>query len=1013
MRPLKRLEQWLRGVVPRRRRYAIKGAWRDLRSRLRAVVDRTGGRVDRTARNAAWGHAIRADHHDAVPSIVVLLSDPAERAGCAAELAGEWCRVADPHDYVPRAGEWVHAPASADGMLSRAELRSVHLSLACEPTDLVVVSRSIQPLPTVAVASLRHNVVVRAGGYGWLSGTCCWRGRVCGRVVRLLGFRPVADGETSIDALLGTRCSLAGPRFQASALARRSPDTAAPTPAAAGAWSHPPAAAAPATKHPTVLVLPAMFAVGGVERNTVEVLRKLQDRYRFVVATTEPHEPSRGALHAQLHGLCEAVYDLGEIADASRHAELLAVLHATHRFDCVWIVNGSPWLSRNLEVVRRTFADCAIVDQQVYDTEHGWISCYQDPAIASFDRHVAINARIADAFVTRFGISPARVELVYHAIDADRWEAVAADEPRKARSRDRLGKPHGAAIYGFVGRLTEQKQPLDFLDMARRSWVDGRPDTFVVVGDGPLAPVCHDYVARHRLGNVRFEGFVADPADLLLSCSGLVITSAYEGLPIVSLEAMAIGLPILATDVGDLRIVAEKHATSVTFFSGSDGESRYRDFRSWTDALPGHAARAAVGAAGVRQAFGAGVIADQYDRVFQAAMATQRAETARATGRQVGFHGGAPGCAGVSIVVPTFNRREQLARLLDRFADVAGDLDHEIIVVDDGSTDGTADMLAARSRVDRHLRHVTIRNGGPGRARNIGAARAEKEVVLFVGDDILPADHRFVRTHARLHGAHRDTGFAVLGKVVWPNDGTLDVTAVMRHIQGIGGEQFGYPHFRPYGLLDWRFFYTCNVSVKRDLVADWETEGFSPAFTAAAFEDVEFAYRMSLRPAGLRIYYDPAALGEHHHRHAVRSFLDRQFNAGTMASVLVALHPATAETLGLSRLIAAMHGSRRHSHPDRVADLLSVIEGAKSFAMLLEAYGGLGDALWHTPYLQAVFELAMLHGFVVGEATRGGQTEEGYVDILGSFLRRVEPIVATELPGTQKLIDSLRSRLAA
>ncbi len=1006
MHSLKRLEKVFHAIVPRRVRYAIKDA---ARRAVKAV--RTHARADRRPRNdtsqsipdVPWA----AESRTAGPGVVILVADPVDRSIFAGMITDEWCRVEDPAVYVPRSEDYVYAPESVVGALSAGELRSAYFSLLHEPNDVVIISRSIESLPAVAVSSLRQSTLVCAAGHEWLLHGRPFRKPIRGRVMRLLVHRDAAVIDTSIDRLLGCRCYLVGQQFHVQGLPGHH---SLPSPRHEPTVRRPPTASA--GDRPTMLVLPALFAVGGVERNTVEVLAKLQDRYRFVIVTNEPHEPARGSLHRQLEGLCEAVYDLGEMADATHHADILAALHDLHRFDCAWIVNGSPWLSRNLSTVREILSDCAIVDQQVYDTVHGWISCYQDQAIKSFDRHVAINSLIADAFVNRFGIPKDRVDLVYHAIDSDRWSAVAADADRRVRARDRLAAPRGAAVYGFIGRLTEQKRPMDFLDMAKRSAEEGRPDLFLVVGDGTLAGECHAFVRQHGLSNVRCTGFVPDPADLLLSLSGLVITSEYEGLPIVSLESMAIGLPILATDVGDLRVVAESHRAAVTIITGSDGTTRYEEFRRWSDTLSEQTAQAEQASAGVRAAFGADVIAERYHEVFRAAMQARRAETTEkhrtgARFRRRGDH------ASVSIVMPTFNRRDRLACVLDRYDEVTGGIDHEIVIVDDGSTDGTADLLSTRARSNPRLRHCTVRNGGPGRARNVGAALATKDVVLFVGDDIFPRDERFVRTHARLHAAHPEAGFSVLGKVVWPSDGSLDITPVMRHVQGAGGEQFGFAHLLPYASLDWRFFYTCNVSVKRSIVTDWETEGFSADFTAAAFEDGEFAYRMSARPGGLRIYYDPASVGEHHHAHSVRSFLDRQFNAGRMAAVLIARHPETATVLGLSPLVAEMgHGGRRRQ-PDRVADLLSVIEGAKAFAMLLEAYGGLGDSLWHTSYLQAVFELAMLHGFVIGRSTHGADTEAGYVRILGGFLRRVEPILATELPGSRGLVESIRSRLAA
>jgi hypothetical protein len=290
---------------------------------------------------------------------------------------------------------------------------------------------------------------------------------------------------------------------------------------------------------------------------------------------------------------------------------------------------------------------------------------------------------------------------------------------------------------------------------------------------------------------------------------------------------------------------------------------------------------------------------------------------------------------------------------------------------------------------------------------------AVKDVVLFVGDDILPCDDRFLLTHARLHAGQPDDGFAVLGKVVWPTDGRADITAVMRHIQGFCGEQFGYAHFRPYSLLDWRFFYTCNVSVKRRLVDDWTKEGFSTDFPSAAFEDTEFAYRMKRRQGGLRIYFDPASRGEHHHVHTVRTFIDRQFAAGMMAAVFVEKHPEVARDLGVDSFVQLM---ARPSEPVRglcLAEMLSLIEAAKSFAILLESRGGLGDTHWHTGFLQALFEMVMLQGFVAGWASQATDTDAGYEGVLARFLQRVEPLAAIESPGLHGAISRLRDRLIA
>lgn len=994
---LKAVGKWVEACVKRAMPGDVRDAVRPFFSRFKQWRHRRRRMASCDVRIAHYGH----EDGEAGSSlrIVLLVAHAGDRARLAVGCCGDWCRLEDPREYRAEPSDYVVIPTSATACLAWDELRAAYLALGTQPLDLVIVSRGLDPAPTVRAFALRDVAVVRADLRPYLESQRPFPNGLRGRVLRSARAVPDADAPgVDLAALLGRPCCVSGQTF-----------TTGTVPGRAAARLHgesllPLDRAPTGEERPLMLVLPGLFAVGGVERNTIEVMRALASRYRFVVVTNEPLDPVRGSLHRQLDGLCEGVYDLGEIAPAEDHLELLRQLDARHGFDCMWIVNGSTWLSDNLAALRQAFADIPIVDQQVYDTTHGWISNYQKPEIRAFDRHIAINRKIADAFVQRYSIAAERVRLIYHAIDGRCWEAVAGDRHRGAALRAAWGLPAGVPLYACIGRLTAQKQPLDFLDLARRSQADGRPDVFALVGDGELGESCRQFVSHHGLKNVIMPGFMDQPGDLFAAVDGLVITSAYEGLPIVSLEAMAAGLPVLATDVGDLRLVGETHG-SITLFTAAEGDGRYAEFLRWCGNLPAHTSRARERAAGVRAAFGVDEIAGQYATLFDEALGLH--------GRPGRRRSAAAGGAGVSVVMPTFNRIDTLEMVLASYARCMDGLDCELIVVDDGSNDGTTTLLERVSRADNRVRFTTLPNGGPARARNVGASMARKDVVLFVGDDILPRDDRFVRAHAELHDRHGDEGFAVLGKVVWPIHGPAPVTAVMRHIQGVGGEQFGYAHMRPYGFYDWRFFYTCNVSVKRRIVTDWMQSGFSTDFPAAAFEDGEFAYRMQRRPSGLRIYYDPASCGEHHHSHTVRSFIERQFAAGMMAAIFVEKHPAAAPALRLQSLMGLMKQPPKTVLGQHVGDVLSVIEGIKSFAILLEARGGLGDQHWHTGFLQALFEMVMMQGFVAGWAPHTAAVDAGYESVLAGFLRHMEQHSTVEAPLLELPMRHLRHGLRA
>jgi len=251
----------------------------------------------------------------------------------------------------------------------------------------------------------------------------------------------------------------------------------------------------------------------------------------------------------------------------------------------------------------------------------------------------------------------------------------------------------------------------------------------------------------------------------------------------------------------------------------------------------------------------------------------------------------------ISVVVPTHERRETLARVLRAWSDqTPGELQFEVVIVDDGSKDGTAEWLAT-ARFDRFaLRTAGQENRGPAAARNRALELASGDLVLFSGDDIEPAPS-LLAEHLAAHREAGDRRVAIVGRIDWPEQ--LGTTATMRHITGRGAQQFSFHYMNDGAEYDFRHFYTSNVSVSRWLLAQ-EPAGFSTAFPHAAFEDAELAFRLVRH--GMRIRYRSAAQAWHWHRYGARGFFERQLRCGEMAQRLARMHPTTGPLLGVREL---------------------------------------------------------------------------------------------------------------
>jgi glycosyltransferase involved in cell wall biosynthesis len=247
----------------------------------------------------------------------------------------------------------------------------------------------------------------------------------------------------------------------------------------------------------------------------------------------------------------------------------------------------------------------------------------------------------------------------------------------------------------------------------------------------------------------------------------------------------------------------------------------------------------------------------------------------------------------LSVVIPTFNRLEilkQVLTALEYCERPQGGV--EVVVVSDGSTDGTNDYLEGL-RPGYRFQFDIQEHAGPARAKNRGVELANGERVLFLGDDIIP-DRKFILRHiSRADQNSNPEQIAVLGYTTW--DRRMKVTPFLRYINE-HGPQFGYSLISDPNNVPFNFFYTSNISICRNVFI--RLGGFDVEFLSAAWEDIEFGYRSG--KTGLRIVYEQSARAEHFHPTNPVSFLKRQESVGEGAVIFARKHPELLEWLGLS-----------------------------------------------------------------------------------------------------------------
>jgi glycosyltransferase involved in cell wall biosynthesis len=185
--------------------------------------------------------------------------------------------------------------------------------------------------------------------------------------------------------------------------------------------------------------------------------------------------------------------------------------------------------------------------------------------------------RLADRVITvsreqrrlllRRGVERRRLVLVPNVIDVAGFSAGAGD-PSAVRAE--LGVPVNAPLIGTVGRLAEQKGVDCFLEAARAVHAARPESRFVIVGGGPLRRALEASAAALDLGgSADFVGYRTDVASLMAACDIVVLPSRSEGLPLVLLEALALGRPVVATRVGGVPDAVRDDESAVLVEPGS------------------------------------------------------------------------------------------------------------------------------------------------------------------------------------------------------------------------------------------------------------------------------------------------------------------------------------------------------------------------------------------------------------------------------------------------------------
>lgn len=304
-----------------------------------------------------------------------------------------------------------------------------------------------------------------------------------------------------------------------------------------------------------IVYVTCFLDASGVSKLNFDVLRFLQGQgYTIYIVTTaknESHFTWEYLFRNQFHH----VYDLSEFPPEQRLGQFIrwmaewnaSLLFTTH----------SDWLYRHASAIKRFVPAIAIVDaihtREPYVPRGGYPDISSSPTInPAIDSTIVISEDLRRYVLENYNVDPKKMVLIRNGIDINKYSL--SSEKRQA-FRGELGIDAARPLVGFIGRLSHQKRPLLFLEIAEKL-IAHRPDVyFYMIGSGALA----DQVNRRLISSTIRSGSLVrfgrrdDIAQILRGTDLLLVPSIYEGAPLTIMEALASGVAVVASDVGAIR----------------------------------------------------------------------------------------------------------------------------------------------------------------------------------------------------------------------------------------------------------------------------------------------------------------------------------------------------------------------------------------------------------------------------------------------------------------------------
>lgn len=321
-------------------------------------------------------------------------------------------------------------------------------------------------------------------------------------------------------------------------------------------------------KRKNILFIFPWMVVGGADFFNLELIKRLdKTKYNCIIVTTTPNI---NKLEQDFKDYAEFVYDMSSFLDRNAYINFVDYIMESRNIDMV-VVSNSQYGYYMVPYLKGKYPTVPFIDYihsiDLADPREGFGRCTMD-----VDKYLS-NTYVCNNFTKRQlekDYNKKNVNTLYIGTDDERFDP---DKYNKEELIEKYNLPKDKIIISMIARLSIEKRPEMFVEICKKIH-DKHPNTyFIIGGDGPLMK----RIEKQADDNFKLLGMVSNSEEIYKVSDITINCSSLEGLALTSYESLAMGVPVISTDVGGQTELIDETVGGIVHYNENADKETYQN----------------------------------------------------------------------------------------------------------------------------------------------------------------------------------------------------------------------------------------------------------------------------------------------------------------------------------------------------------------------------------------------------------------------------------------------------